>query len=153
MIRTRKKQTRSRSGATAVEFAVVSIPCLMLLFGIYEFGRYLYVSHMLENAAREGARYAVVHTFEDTVETDTIAVVREMLLNSDAMGFGQQADVTVYSTDGQTGEDLGGPLQAKFGDYIWVRIRGTYRTILPNLLGISDGIEMDVRVTMLSEAN
>lgn len=153
MIRTQSKRPRIRSGATAVEFAVVAIPLFMVLFGIFEFGRYMMVAHTLEHAAREGARYAVVSTDEDTVEADTIALVRDQLLGMDETGFGQQATITVYATDGETGAALGGPLNAGFGDYIWVRIEGTYQTVLPNFLPISSTYPMDVRASMLSEAN
>lgn len=34
---------------------------LLLLYGIVEFGRYVYFAQALNNAAREGARYAIVH--------------------------------------------------------------------------------------------
>ncbi len=48
-----------RASAT-VEFAMV-LPILMLfLFGIIEFGRVLSVQHLLNTAAREGARTAVL---------------------------------------------------------------------------------------------
>jgi hypothetical protein len=36
------------------------------LFGIFEYSRYLYVLHLTNNAARDGARYAVVNTTKPT---------------------------------------------------------------------------------------
>ena len=53
---------RRRSGATSVEFAFVAILLFMLLFGIFEYGRFLFVYHMTTNAARDAARFAVVRT-------------------------------------------------------------------------------------------
>jgi len=51
---------RSR-GQALVEFALVA-PVLFLLFlGVIEVGRLVLLFHQLNNAAREGARYAIVH--------------------------------------------------------------------------------------------
>jgi hypothetical protein len=33
----------------------------LLVFSIIEFGRYIYIVQVMNNAAREGARYAIVH--------------------------------------------------------------------------------------------
>jgi Flp pilus assembly protein TadG len=53
---------RKRSRAQAmVEFALVAPIFFLLLFGIIDFGRYVYYVQILNNAAREGARYAIVH--------------------------------------------------------------------------------------------
>ena len=43
------------------EFAVVALIFLMIIFGIIEFGRLLYTHNALTDAARRGARYAVLH--------------------------------------------------------------------------------------------
>jgi len=44
-----------------VEFALVAPIFFLLLFGLIDFGRYVYYVQILNNAAREGARYAIVH--------------------------------------------------------------------------------------------
>jgi Flp pilus assembly protein TadG len=44
-----------------VEFALVVPIFLLLMFAIIDFGRYVYYVQILNNAAREGARYAIVH--------------------------------------------------------------------------------------------
>ncbi|HET6891931.1 MAG TPA: TadE family protein, partial [Pyrinomonadaceae bacterium] len=43
------------------EFAVVAGVFFMLIIGIIEFGRLLYTHNALTDAARRGARYAVLH--------------------------------------------------------------------------------------------
>ncbi|MBI1390669.1 MAG: DUF4320 family protein [bacterium] len=48
------------TGSATVEFAVVAPIILLLLFGIVEFGRVMSVQHLLNTAAREGARVAVL---------------------------------------------------------------------------------------------
>ncbi|MGC2422448.1 MAG: TadE family protein [Candidatus Acidiferrales bacterium] len=47
-------------GSTLVEFAVVLTVLFMFLFGVMDFARALYAYHFVANAAREGARYAIV---------------------------------------------------------------------------------------------
>jgi hypothetical protein len=54
------RRQRSR-GQTLVEFALIAPLFFLLLFSIIEFGRAVYYIQMLNNAAREGARYAIVH--------------------------------------------------------------------------------------------
>jgi len=48
-----------RSGAAAVEFAIVAPVFLLLIFGIVELGRALMVEQVLINASRVGARQAI----------------------------------------------------------------------------------------------
>jgi Flp pilus assembly protein TadG len=46
---------------TVVESALVLSVFCMLLFGIFEYCRFLFVLHTVNNATRDGARYAVVN--------------------------------------------------------------------------------------------
>jgi Flp pilus assembly protein TadG len=63
----RRPRTSSRTpcrcsrGQALVEFAFVAPIFLLLLFAIIDFGRYVYYVQILNNAAREGTRYAIVH--------------------------------------------------------------------------------------------
>jgi len=55
-----KKRMRSERGAALVEAAMI-MPLIMLIsVGIFEFGRAYQTSQVLTNAAREGARLAVL---------------------------------------------------------------------------------------------
>jgi hypothetical protein len=56
------RKVRRRDGATTVEFAFVAILLFLMLFGIFEYGRFLFVYHLTTNAARDAARFAVVRT-------------------------------------------------------------------------------------------
>jgi Flp pilus assembly protein TadG len=51
---------RIRRGAAAVEFAIVAPVFVLMVFGMIEFGRAIMVQQVITNAAREGARYAVL---------------------------------------------------------------------------------------------
>lgn len=48
-------------GQALVEFALVAPMLFLLLVGIFEAGRFVLYLESLNNAAREGARYAIVH--------------------------------------------------------------------------------------------
>ena len=52
---------RSTRGQAMVEFALIAPIFFLVLFGLIEFGRAVYTIQMLDSAAREGARYAIVH--------------------------------------------------------------------------------------------
>lgn len=47
---------RSDKGATAVEFALVAMPLLMLALGVFEFGRYSWTLEAIQASAVSGAR-------------------------------------------------------------------------------------------------
>jgi len=63
-VRRRSRPTaagRRSRGQTLVEFAFVAPIFFFMLFAIIDFGRYVYYVQIINNAAREGARYAIVH--------------------------------------------------------------------------------------------
>jgi Flp pilus assembly protein TadG len=49
-----------QSGLTTVEFAIIGLLLMILLFGVIEFGRALFVRNALTEATRRGARMAAV---------------------------------------------------------------------------------------------
>ena len=60
----RRQHPRSRRrgrGQALAEFALVAPLFFVLLFSIIDFGRYVYYVQIINNAAREGARYGIVH--------------------------------------------------------------------------------------------
>ena len=59
-MRTRRASTQRRTGAAIVEAALVLPIAILFIFGILEYGRFLFVRNVMEHGAREGARYAVV---------------------------------------------------------------------------------------------
>ncbi len=48
-------------GQAFAEFALVAIPCVMVLFSITAFGYAIYAYSFVSNAARDAVRYAIVH--------------------------------------------------------------------------------------------
>jgi Flp pilus assembly protein TadG len=51
---------RKQRGSTLLEFAIVIVLLLTMMFGVVDFGRALYAYHFVANAAREASRYASV---------------------------------------------------------------------------------------------
>jgi Flp pilus assembly protein TadG len=52
------------AGQAIVEFALVATVFFILLFGIIEFSRLMFMYHHVGNVAREGSRYASVHGYD-----------------------------------------------------------------------------------------
>ena len=71
-----------------------------MIFAIIDFGRYVYYVQILNNAAREGARYAIVHgsnSFQPVGPTADDPKIRDVV-RSYAIGvIGQGTDLTVHS--------------------------------------------------------
>jgi len=78
-----------RKGAAMVEMALVLPVFLLLLLGIFEFGRALSISQMVTNASREGCRRAVL---DGSTNTEIETYVEDFL--SGSIGI-NTSDVTV----------------------------------------------------------
>jgi Flp pilus assembly protein TadG len=96
--RLERGSARRPRGQALVEFAFVAPIFFLMLFGIIDFGRYVYYVQILNNSAREGARYAIVHgsnSFQPTGPTPddpTIeAVVRKYAVG--VVGNGAVLDI------------------------------------------------------------
>src|SRR5512132_99660 len=74
MIRDRKQNKKRERGASLVEFAIAATVFLTVLFAVVEFGRALWVHNALTDAARRGARYAVLHKSADIEDVKKIVV-------------------------------------------------------------------------------
>jgi Flp pilus assembly protein TadG len=172
MVRLQSNHSRRRRGTTVIETAVVILITLMFIMGIVEYGRLLFFYHAADNAAREGARYAVVHTGDTTAagtasdvptfnadgtfmapNTSVSAVVNYVMGSQQTYMTG--FTVTVFNANPATGQPTSGAwTDAPFGGSIGVQITGTYRFIVPTLLGLSSSTKaIDVRSVMNSEAN
>lgn len=147
---TRVKTNRNRQGAVLVEMAFVVVVFLMLLFGILEYCRFLFLKQLVTNASREGARFAVVNTTESTVESETLAYVNKK------MG-GIQANLKNYSAKIYHADKLGnyqGPAQnAEFGEYVAVEVSCDFDPVLPSFLFMNKTLKVQAKSLMCSEAN
>jgi Flp pilus assembly protein TadG len=90
-----KSLRKNERGATLVEFAIAATVFLTAMFAILEFGRALWVHNALTDAARRGARYAVLHRATD------IDSVKNVVVYGDPAG-GTQPLVENLTTDNVT---------------------------------------------------
>ena len=86
------RRIRNQKGVAMVEFAIVLPILIVLLFGIIEFGFYIYNQQMLTNAAREGARVGIVASIP-RVPPATIESVVQNYFDDYAITFGAQNNV------------------------------------------------------------
>ncbi len=136
---------RNRAGGQAlVEFALIAPLFFLLLFGIIEAGRFIFYYETLNNATREGARYAIVNgersltcstgpddgtssTSCDPTGDDVVQKVR-----NSAIGMVGSAVVVDrcwwYSTCDFTGHGDGNFLR---GATVTVRATYTYSSLIP----------------------
>jgi Flp pilus assembly protein TadG len=61
-------------GSTLVEFAIGVTVFATAMFAVLEFGRALWVHNALSDAARQGARYAILHSAGSTDEVKNVVV-------------------------------------------------------------------------------
>jgi Flp pilus assembly protein TadG len=146
----KRRPTQRRSGTTTVEMGVVASVAFLFLFGALEYGRLLMVHQLLDNAAREGARYAVVHTYDTTVVADTQQRTTAVLGGQN--GQLQNFNVQVFEAD-SSGNNIGPPTNAGFGEYIAVQVDGDYSPVLPSFLFMGKTVHLKALAMMYSEAN
>lgn len=139
-----------RTAAALIEFAFIAIVFFMFLFGVVEYGRLVMMIQLLNNAAREGARAAVVGQ-----SSLTTAQVQNLVTNYLAGQNGQlqSMSIQVYQIDPSTGNNLGVWTSASFGQAIAVEIDCTYSPMLPSFLLMGNTFPLRSRAVMYSEAD
>lgn len=136
-----------RRGATAVETALVVLPLLMFLFGIFEYGRLLMDWNLLNNAAREGCRYALANNTNPSVNANVNGIVLNYMAGRNA-SF-SNFTVTVSGTHNGVVTPVNNLAP---GDMITVTVSGNYQfmNIIPSVTMTSSS-PMTSSVTMICE--
>ena len=158
MLKTRSQGRRS--GATVVETAVVSLVCLTFMFAIFEYGRYVMVRQVMENAARVGGRTAVVmptsYVAAATATAQVDAAITQALASIPLAGT---PTVALYQAD-NSGNNVGAWTQTPFGRNIVVQIDGDLQVMFPtfgflpmNSTTVGNAIHITVKCMMRGEAN
>jgi Flp pilus assembly protein TadG len=110
----RNTRRRGRSGGVVVEMAFVSVICLAFMFAIFEYGRVVMMQQIMENAARAGARAAVVtptsYILPATATSNINAVVTDQLANLPLVNV----TITIYQAD-----DVGNPVNGTIANSPW----------------------------------
>jgi len=113
---------KRRWGAAAVETALIMIPLMMFIFGIFEYGRFLMDWNLLNNAAREGCRYALVNNTSTSVNTDVQNVVTKFMAGRSSSY--DNLTITVSGTHSGVSTAVNNLVP---GDMIVVTVTGQYR--------------------------
>ena len=142
-MRIQQRQNRRRA-ATALETVVVLIPVVLFLFGVFQYGRLLMDWNVLNNAAREGCRYALVNNTSATVATDVQTVVTARM-GGEVKSF-TNFTVTISGTHLGVSTPVNNLVP---GDLVTVTISGNYKFI--NLPIPTPTMTMTSAVTMVCE--
>ncbi|MGH9553423.1 MAG: TadE family protein [Terriglobales bacterium] len=73
-----RRLLRRSDGNTALDFALLALPFLLVVFGVFEFGRLLWVQNALHYSVEEAARCGVVNlsVCSNASQTQTFASTR-----------------------------------------------------------------------------
>ncbi len=125
-----KARTERRRGATAVETALVILPVLLFFYGIFEYGRFVMDRNLLNNAAREGCRYAIVNNTNLSVTANVQNLVAGYMAGRDASSF-TGFSVSVSGTHNGVATAVNNLMA---GDFLTVTVSGQYKFLnLPML--------------------
>ena len=104
------KRFRSQKGAALIE-AAITIPIILLIcVGIFEFGRAYQTWQVLTNAAREGARVAILN---GTTDADVTSRVRDYMQGGALPNYAS-ATVTIDRSVPLTGADTASSVQINY---------------------------------------
>jgi Flp pilus assembly protein TadG len=106
-----------RRGSAIVEFAVIAPLFVLLIFAMIEFGRMIMVKQILTNAAREGARLAVV---SGTTDQNVLDKVSTYMTNA---GIGSTTQTVSPSlTSAETGDSITVTVSVPYKDVAWLPV-------------------------------
>jgi Flp pilus assembly protein TadG len=151
------RRSRQRSATTLVEMAFVALVCFFFMFAIFEYGRYVFVRQVMENAARAGARVAVItptsYLSTTTANADVDSAVTTAIANAPVTNM----TWTAFQAD-TNGNSIGAWTVTPFGNNLVVQVDADLPVLFPGLNFISPGsspnsIHITVKCMMRSEAN
>jgi Flp pilus assembly protein TadG len=124
------KRRRSLGQALA-EFALVAPIFFLILFAIIDFGRYVYYVQILNNAAREGTRYAIVHgerSLSPAGPAEDDPAVRAVVRN---YAIGVIGDDAVLKIDSSWDQDTLDPPSNARGKRVTVEVTYAFHSVIP----------------------
>jgi Flp pilus assembly protein TadG len=139
MRRLTRRLTKNERGAALLETAVTIPVILLISVGIFEFGRAYQTWQVLTNAAREGARVAILSGTTD-------AEVRSAVNNY--MAVGRLSTVS----DGNIGVDRVAPLGASTGSQITVSYPFSFMVLGPVIRLVNPSSTVGAPLTMSAVA-
>jgi len=133
-----------RWGAVLVETSVIIGLVAMIVLGVFEYARLLMDWNLLNNAAREGCRYALANNTSTTITTSVTSIVNAYMAG-ETKDFSNWT-VTVTGTHLSVSTPVNNLVP---GDPITVTVSGTYKFMnivpfihMPSSLVITSGVTM-----------
>ena len=140
----KRRFLRREHGAATVEFAIVAILLLTLVFGIIEFGVLLFDKHILTNASREGTRAGVVMRrprVDDSAIKDTVdGYAKEHMVS-----FGASSTLNTTVSPSQAIRAA-----APFGTELVVTVEYEYEFLFLSIVGL-DKVDLTAKTRMRME--
>jgi Flp pilus assembly protein TadG len=154
IIRPKHQERRSRRGATIVETVAITNLLLLMVLGMFEYGRIVMLRQALQNAAREGARLAAVGTASTSTSKVTTAQIQSTVISYLTGQNVPSITVSVYQVNPSTGANIGAWDQTPYGGAIAVQVNVSYKPCVPITFGIvPNPFSMKAVSIMRSEAN
>ncbi|HHT71415.1 MAG: TadE family protein [bacterium] len=151
-LRRLKKDTR---GQTMVEFALIAPVLLLILMGMFDFGRVFHAYVTVSTVARETARYAIVRHSEkevfDKAEESAVGL-NSTKLNFDVVCAGTNKNY-VISTPGSL-DDTDAPWNSEpFGTQLKVTANYSCELLTPLMVSVigANSVSMSSKVVMALE--
>src|SRR5262245_13599847 len=146
----------SRAGSVTVEMALVLPLVLLMLVGVFEYGRYVMTVQLFDHAARSGVRYAITHLQPVTLDgqtygnstTDITNIVNTAAAGTTLSG----QSVQVFASD-DLGNNLGTWTDAQPGQSVTLKITGNYQVAVTKFLGLPSTLPIVATATMNAESN
>ena len=95
-----RQNKHARRGAAMVEMALVLPIFLMLILGIIEFGRAMMIANLVTNAAREGARMAVLDGSTNTEVNNAVETFLQSAIGASVTAADIDVTITVTAAAG-----------------------------------------------------
>jgi Flp pilus assembly protein TadG len=152
MMQAQRNWARLSRGAAVVETALILNVLLLGVLGVFEYGRIVMLRQLMFNAAREGARLAIVGTAADPQATT--AQIQQTVTSYLAGQSLSNLSIQVYQANPLTGANIGAWNTTPYGGAIAVELEGTYTPMIASTFGIvPNPMPMKASSMMLSEAN
>jgi hypothetical protein len=148
------KKGGHRHGQSLVEFAVVVPAFFLLIFGVLDLGRAMFVQMTLQNAMRQAARLAVTgnHLPDPSNPSTTLSRVDSIILQAKKAAVG--LDVTNIQISSASGGSTGPGRAGGPGDTITIALTTNLKLITPligRIFGPSNIYTFTVRSTFQNE--
>jgi Flp pilus assembly protein TadG len=136
----------------------VALALFTFMFAIFEFGRYMMYRQIIDNAARSGARQAVIEATSYISATQANSDVTAVVTQNLAALNVQNLNIQIYQAD-SNGNNIGSWTVVQFGGNVVVQVDADLPLLfptfgfLPNNGAAANSVHITCKVMMRSEAN